>query len=365
MTVSVGYSKNNDPYKAAKDIKASFGENKPVLVVFFASTIYNPDDISAAMKGEFPNATVMGCSSSGELVSGHLLKSSVVSMAIGADMIKTVSAEIIQHEEGSIDDTVKSISTRYHVSSLDLDPLKYVGMVLFDGLSGTEERSMERLGDLTNISIVGGSAGDDLAFSKTYVYLDGKAYTKTNIFALIEPAVKFEVIKTQSFRSYGKKLTPTRVDAASRKVLEFNGKPAAQTYAEALGIPISELSDQFMKHPLGLMDGEEPYVRSPQRIEDSAVYFYCQILEGIELEILSSTDIISDTRKVILERHEKDPISALINFHCILRTLQLEAEGKTKEYGEIFSEIPTVGFSTYGEEYIGHINQTSTMLVFH
>ena len=56
-------------------------------------------------------------------------------------------------------------------------------------------------------------------------------------------------------------------------------------------------------------------------------------------------------------------ISALINFHCILRTLELEQKGLMAEYGKIFS-IPTIGFSTYGEEYIGHINQTSTMLAF-
>ena len=33
-------------------------------------------------------------------------------------------------------------------------------------------------------------------------------------------------------------------------------------------------------------------------------------------------------------------------------------------YGELFSKTPTVGFSTYGEAYLGHINQTSTILIF-
>lgn len=58
------------------------------------------------------------------------------------------------------------------------------------------------------------------------------------------------------------------------------------------------------------------------------------------------------------------PISGIVNFHCILRTLDLERQGQTEAYGRIFADIPTIGFSTYGEEYVGHINQTSTMLLF-
>ncbi len=57
-------------------------------------------------------------------------------------------------------------------------------------------------------------------------------------------------------------------------------------------------------------------------------------------------------------------VSGIINFHCFLRTLQLKEQNKTAEYGELFSGVPTVGFSTCGEEFIGHMNQTSTMVVF-
>ena len=56
--------------------------------------------------------------------------------------------------------------------------------------------------------------------------------------------------------------------------------------------------------------------------------------------------------------------SAMINFNCILRTLELQQKWPYQEYGELFPDVPTIGFSSYGEEYIGHINQTATMLVF-
>jgi hypothetical protein len=85
----------------------------------------------------------------------------------------------------------------------------------------------------------------------------------------------------------------------------------------------------------------------------------------MELYLLQSTNIIEDTRQVIQDEIKKlGSISGIINFHCILRTLELEKEGKTEQYAEIFKDIPTIGFSTYGEEFIGHVNQTATMLVF-
>jgi hypothetical protein len=57
-------------------------------------------------------------------------------------------------------------------------------------------------------------------------------------------------------------------------------------------------------------------------------------------------------------------IAGMIDFQCILRTLQLRDEQRCDRYGEIFEGIPAIGFSTYGEAYLGHMNQTSTMLVF-
>ena len=365
MTIQVAYSQNPDPYTAADEIRASFSGVEPVMVTFFASSRYEPEGISAAMKKAFPGATVTGCSTAGEIVSGQMLKESVVAMAMDAGTIRSVQADTISLDDlQNADETIKRLAGVWNETPISLDPSRFVGMILFDGLSGSEEAFMDRIGDLTNISVIGGSAGDDLAFAKTYVYLDGKAFTNSAVLTVIEPNTGFDIIKTQSFCSYDKKLTPTKVDTASRKVLEFNGKPAAEAYAQALGVSVSEAANLFMKHPVGLMAGDEPFVRSPQQFDGDSVCFYCQVREGVDLDILSSTDIIEDTKKAVQEMDTKKPISGIINFNCILRTLQLENEGKTNEYGRLFSTIPTIGFSTYGEEYIGHINQTATMLVF-
>ena len=223
---------------------------------------------------------------------------------------------------------------------------------------------MDLLGNACDVRFVGGSAGDDLQFRTTHVAVDGRAVTDAVALALLEPPRGFDLIKTQSFRQLPARLVATKVDEASRTVLEFDGQPAARAYAAALGVAVEDLAKHFRRHPVGLMVDGDPFVRSPMRLEGEGVMFYCDIKQGMQLALLESTDIVRDTAAAIAAQRARGDIAALINFNCILRTLELEDRGQTGAYGELFSTVPTVGFSTYGEELIGHVNQTATMVSF-
>jgi len=91
--------------------------------------------------------------------------------------------------------------------------------------------------------------------------------------------------------------------------------------------------------------------------------FYCAVSEGVDLELIHSIVIIADTKKALAEVNFDGKVIGLLNFNCILWTLELKALDKTAEYGVLF-EIPTAGLPTYGEADIGHIKQTATMLAF-
>jgi hypothetical protein len=321
------------------------------MMVYFASTKYDPVQISAEMEKSFPGVTTFGCSTSGELISGEMLKGSITAMLLGADGLKDIKIEVVENiaEENHIPEAFQAFEQYFHTPMGEMDITKYVGLILVDGLSKAEEKLMERIGDLTSVMFVGGSAGDDLKFQKTYVYANGKAYNDAAILAVLKPVDGFDIIKTQSFYAQEKNLEATRVDEHNRSVLEFDHKPALQAYAEALGMSVEEAKNHFMEHPLGLMLGDEPFVRSPQRTDGREMVFFCNIREGMRLNILNNTDIVGDTRAAIdAKAREMGGISGIINFHCILRTLELESKGLTKEYGMVFADVPTVGFSTYG-----------------
>jgi hypothetical protein len=335
------------------------------LIVYFASSQYEPKAVAQKMAEAFPGVTTVGCTTAGEIISGSMVEHSLSAMALGSELVVRAEARLLPHvaanARASVTDALATLSQALGHKVADLDPDRYVGIILADGLSVAEERLMDALGDQTNIAFVGGSAGDDLKFQKTHVFLGPVAASDAAILVVIEAAVPFQILKTQSFRVLSRKLVATKVDEPMRRVLEFNGQPAVAAYAEAVGTSTEQAASRFMANPVGLVAGGEIFVRSPQRIEGSSIYFYCSIVEGTELVLLESTDIVADTRKAV---GEVSGAQAIIDFDCILRTLELRQKGQCDAYGKIFSQIPTVGFSTYGEEYLGHINQTATMLVF-
>jgi hypothetical protein len=367
MKATVAVSKHNNPSNAAAEIANALGGEDFAIVVIFTSSAYDVHLLAQEL-GSNISSPIVGCTTAGEFASGYVQKEGIVAMGLPRSLVKRVAVTVVENlSQGvELENSLKEIETAFGMPLTEIDIRKYVGLVFIDGLSKAEEKLMEKLSDATDLIFVGGSAGDDLKFEATYVYMKGKAYRDAAVLALMEPAVPYKIIKTQSFEILNERLVATKVNEKEREVLEFNQIPAAKAYATALKTSTDRLPNFFMQNPLGLIADEEPYVRSPQQLKGESVVFYCNVLEGMELSVLNSTDIIKDTAQALKDaENELGSISAIINFHCILRTLQLmQTPGKIEEYAEIFKPYPMIGFSTYGEQYLGHINQTSTMLVF-
>lgn len=362
MAIKYAIAEKMDENAAAEKIYADCHEIDPTLVVFFSTSRNDIGNLGNAIKEKL-NAKVIGCTTAGELASGHMLKDSVVAMAFSKDTVANVSINQIATNAISINQVKENVKNDFGLDSQQLDPQKHVGLIFVDGMSGKEETLMDTLGPQFLIPVIGGSAGDDLQFKETFVFDNESARSGAAVLAILEVPEGFDILKTQSFIDTGKTLLPTKVDEPNRKVIEFNNKPALTAYAEAIGKSQEEAAGSFMHHPVGLMIGDEPFVRSPQKVEGTDMYFYCNIKEGTELSVLESKDIIQSTREA-LGTIDLQQVKGLINFNCILRTLELEKKEQTKEYADLFADIPTIGFSTYGEQYVGHINQTSTIVVF-
>ena len=366
--IATAYSQAPRVKDAVREIEAQLGvqSGTPALVLFFASTIYPPADLAESMQQSFPGACVIGCTSAGEIASGMMLTDSLVAMSFDHDTLSDVAVEVVVNpaDREQVKKAFVSFEQQYATEAMALDIDKYVGLVFCDGLSGAEERLMEALGDFTNVTFVGGSAGDDLKFQRTSVFAHGQAYSNAAVLTLFRPLVPFKILKTQSFQRLDCELTPTRVNHDTREVIEIGGLPAIQAYARALGTTELEVSDYFMSNPLGLMIEGEPFVRSLQRVMGESLIFFCRVDEGVPLWLLESTDIIKETKQQLSTNLDQmGGASAVLVFNCILRTLELEHKGLLEDYGKLFEKLPAIGFSTYGEAYLGHVNQTATMLL--
>lgn len=364
-----GYTDESSPIAAAAKLREIVHGGPGGLLIYFASSSYQPEALSWAIKKEFWQSKVIGCTTAGELSPAGLTKNSLVGLFLPSSYLHGVELAVVTElgkGAAGAGKAVTYLAKKFGKKPLELDPKEFVGIVLPDGLSGGEEELMIALGGVTDAPFVGGSAGDDLKFEKTSVFCEDKAYSDAAVLALIHLKVPYHIVKTQSFSMRDETLTATEVILKNRSVLKFDDKPAAEAYAEALGVNRDALDDKLLtSHPLGLSVGNTPYVRSPQQVLDNQeVKFYCRVEQGSQLRVLYNTDIVGDTKKAIdqTEFNLGRPIGAMVVFNCILRHLEMESRGITRDFVASFGARHFVGFSTYGEQYVGHVNQTAIVL---
>jgi hypothetical protein len=360
--------------EAVREVVDGLGALDAATVVFFASPALDADAVAAGLGDRFPDVPVVGCTTAGEFTERRTATGGLAAIALPRGAVFRAAMAMAYLSGGVADGVraaVRSIEHQLGSQLRDLDPRSYVGIVLIDGIHGDEEQVNEVLGnEAPLLSFVGGSAGDDLEFRETRVFAGTDASPRGAALLVLELAVPFTIVKTCSFEAAGRAFTITRADAAERIVWELDGRPAAEVYAEAVGREPDALdATAFMAHPLGLMIDGRPWIRSPQQVvPGGGIKFYCQILEGMTVELMRGSDLVEETRAALRAAAAEvgGRPSGAVMFNCILRRLEIDAKQLHQPFVEAVATLgtPVAGFHTYGESWLGHINQTLTAVVF-
>lgn len=236
-------------------------------------------------------------------------------------------------------------------------------LLMCDGLSGMEECIISTFFFMDkNFKIIGGSAGDNLKFESTHIYVGSKKVHSVAIFFDLKG--KTQLIKENLYEPFSEKLLITDADPINRVVKKINDKPAATEYARILGISENKLSDAFMNNPLGKMYKDEILIASPMKVNpDKSITFYCQVMPNTFVYMLKPVDHMQKLNETISKLSFKPNFMIVIN--CILRSLKFQNEHSWKSIDQTLLKVceNTTGFISYGEQFYNHhVNQTMVIL---
>ncbi len=357
-----------DEVDAVRHLKNTLTQEDMAGLIFFCSDKYDLNKLAAEFNTNF-DCPIMGCTTAGEIASSYqndgIVAASFSSKAFCFHILTLSNL-----------DTFDAAKAKQKISALEpelqfsdgFDASKMFVFLLIDGLSMMEEHTTASLANaLDDISIVGGSAGDSLTFTKTAVFSDGEFRSGTAGVCLIESKLPFKIFKTQHYTPSDKDMVITEADPEKRIVYEIDGGPAATELAEIIGIPKEELTmEVYSTHPVMLQIGDEWYVRSIREYhDDNSLSFACAIDSGLPLTVGHCEGLVETlSNKVTNLTDEFSDIEITLGCDCIHRRLEIFETGLKDEVETILKPLNFIGYSTYGEQFNSvHVNQTLTGVV--
>jgi hypothetical protein len=354
-----------DGAAAVAELAAVLGSQADLYTVF-VSTGYDLDAVGPALKQHFGDR-VVGCTSAGNIGPNGYDRTGICAAALTGGGLQTRTITV-----GPLDDTATAVEQAGSALTglrAELGDGDGFAILLTDGLTRNEDLLAANLtAALGDVPIVGGSAGDDLTFARTAVYHDGKFLTGTATVTLVRTEAPFRLLRLQHHESTDSILVATDVDADRRIVREFNGRPAAPAYAEAVGVAPADIGPTtFSTHPLLLEAGGSSWIRSIAAVnDDGSLNMFARVDTGDVLHLGRPVEMLDRlTEKIDAVGVELGSISAMLTFDCVLRRLEFEEHGLDDAVGAFLAEHRAVGFSTYGEQFNGmHMNQTLVAVAF-
>jgi hypothetical protein len=306
---------------------------------------------------------VVACTTAGQIGAHGFERGGITATAVFSDVtVRSFSITALDNLEQDIAATAAEV----HASGvLNASGQSLFGVLLVDGLAGAEERLMATLHrHLPRLPVVGGSAADNLTFTKTQVFAGGAFRSGAAVLHIFATPRRVVPLKLQHHVATEQRLVITRATRDRRTINEIDGLPAAIAYARAIGVEVERLSEPvFAAHPMLLRIGNEHYIRSVRRVcDDGALDMYCAIDQGLVVRLGKATGIV-ETLAAELARADAAVGGShlVIGYDCILRRIEIERANLHDDVGALMARHRVIGFSTYGEQFNAtHANQTFT-----
>jgi hypothetical protein len=369
-----------EPVAAAEDLMRQLGGAVPKLVIMFASRDRDQHALNRAVRERLPEgARLVGATTAGELDNSGIHSGSVVLSALSGDFEVGLGlgSGLSVDAVGAGAAAIKRACEELGVRQQDLDPRRYVGLVIDDGYRyKKEELLLGILEKSQTLVLVGGGAADheqDPARQSALVHMDGEVAGDGVLVCLFKTSAPWAALRSHWYQPTGEQLVITKVDDSHTRALEIDGKPAAERYAELLGVGVEDLEfgkpKGFAVRPTALKVGREYFIRAAWKpLEDGSILFANLLEEGTELELMKIGDPAGMMRQFFQEevpRRVPNPQATLL-FHCSGRMWYASATNTVKELADTLRFAPpAAGMNVHFEIYSGfHINTTLTVLAF-
>lgn len=308
------------------------------------------------IRNEYPNARIISCSTSGEILDDGVFDDTVAVTAIQLERSTIRCAKMSVNKGVNSYETGKTLMKE--LAADDLTTLFVVSEGSFS--NGSELVSGFNENNDRHIPITGGMAGDADRFQKTLVGLDDIP-EEGNVVAIGFYGSRLHIGHSSfgGWDEFGRERVITRSD--KNILYEIDGRNALDLYKEYLGPYVNELPGSALFFPLSMRvgDSDKSLVRTILAIseEDKSMTFAGNLPQGSKVRLMKANfDRIINGSSVaatnsLSEGAKKSPELAIL-ISCVGRKLILQERTyeEVKAAKNIFGPATVItGFYSYGE----------------
>lgn len=370
LTLRTAHVQSTHPDPVAV-LSKELGQDPLSLVLLFVSPAAHFETLVTAMRQAYPDASVVACTTAGEISSQGYVDGEIVAVGLPASLFSVKTLLVPDLDRIEPDEITGDLIRSRAALTRQAGAMPHeFAFLTIDGLSLKEDELTSALAPgLGSMPLFGGSAADGQTFKRARVALNGIAYDNAAVLVLVRTHCPVRVFTLDHLVPTGRRMVVTKADTSRRVVQEINAEPAAREYARVLGKDPEQLDTfTFAAHPVVVRFGGMHHVRAIQRVNrNGELVFFSAIDEGLVLSLAEPEDLVKHLERELTALAKAGPLAGILACDCILRRVEAQQNQKTQAISNLLVSNHVVGFGTYGEQTDAkHVNQTMTgVAIYH